>query len=177
MWIEEFSFSLLAVICQFIIYCFSRKCGIFRILNLRELEVNKFIFRRKLVVTSTCLISCTVFVICCSGVHCKENQLKKDCLISLMCMISSAAIESLSFSVIRIYHISFLFSYFAHLFFLSMMCDDVIQFSLPIFYLFAIHDVSIVWNVENNFVISKFFSLFSWLFRSNWQFLMSEGIN
>lgn len=62
-----------------------------------------------------------------------------------MCMISSAAIESLSFSVIiRIYHISFLFSFFAHLFFLSMMCDDVIQFSLPIFYLFAIHDVSIV---------------------------------
>lgn len=118
MWIEEFSFSLLAVICQFIIYCFSRKCGIFRILNLRELEVNKFIFRRKLVVTSTCLISCTVFVICCSGVHCKENQLKKDCLISLMCMISSAAIESLSFSVIiRIYHISFLFSFLLIYFF------------------------------------------------------------
>lgn len=43
------------------------------------------------------------------------------------------------------------------------MCDDVIQFSSPIFYLFAIHDVSIVWNVESNFVISKFFSLFSWL--------------
>lgn len=86
MWIEEFSFSLLAVICQFIIYCFSRKCGIFRILNLRELEVNKFIFRRKLVVTSTCLISCTVFVICCSGVHCKKKISWRKIFWSLWCV-------------------------------------------------------------------------------------------
>ena len=86
MWIEEFSFSLLAVICQFIIYCFSRKCGIFRILYLRELEVNKFIFRRKLVVTSTCLISCTVFVICCSGVHCKKKISWRKIVWSLWCV-------------------------------------------------------------------------------------------